>query len=499
MEELLKNIKTLAIVCAQFGDTGKGKFVDLFSYWADIIARGTGGDNAGHTICIGDEEFIFHLIPSGILHDANNKINIIGSGTVVYPKTICDELALLESKKLSYNNLKIAYNAKLILPHHILLDRLREKTSDGSKIGTTGKGIGPTYNDFYARKGLIVNDMLNKDIFHKKLQKSMHGLLDLLQDYSQETIEEIFASDHLENGIYYDYGSKYLFDMHSLLEKYFEYGKKLQYLISDTDNFIRDNLGKKNILLEGAQGALLSIDHGTYPYVTSSDATGSGLAKGVGLMERDIDLTLGIIKGFYMTRVGKGPFPSELGGLQSESWCNNFCSTREDENFIVNTSIRNATDFIQGIIIRKNGNEYGATTKRLRRTGWLDLPLLEYSSQFLPDKNIILTKLDVLSNCETINICYAYKYDGPDYLIGNTLLERGDQINKAIMLNEILENCQPLYRSFPGWQTDISKIKEYEDLPIELKNILEYIKNTTNIKPKIISVGPQREETIYIN
>lgn len=497
MEKLVEKKQVIAITCDQWGDTGKGKFVDLFASWADIIARGTGGDNAGHTICFQGSTYVFHIVPSGILFDRDGKVNIIGSGTVIYPKTLCQELDLLTAKELSYDNLMLALNAKLILPTHILLDRIREKTKDG-KIGTTGKGIGPAYMDHVGRKGLIINDLLNPEIFAAKLKKHLVEKRLFLKNYDPFVIKEIMAHEHLECGAYYS--EKDIFDEEAIIYKYLRYGRRLRALIKDTDTFLKKayQQGSK-ILLEGAQGNLLSIDYGTYPYVTSSDCSIAGLAKGVGLSVKNIDLSLGIIKGFYMTRVGEGPFPTEMGGKESDLWCNGGYATREieDEKY-GSVSIHSKNDFEQGVGIRIRGNEYGATTKRPRRTGWLDLPLLMHSLDCC-SRDIILTKLDVLNEYETIKICVGYNYEGPIFNFGETVLMPGDYLTKAIPNYEVLKHCVPVYREFPGWQCELKDKKSFAMLPPELREILEFIAGYIRIRPRIISVGADREETIFVD
>ncbi|MHB8903620.1 MAG: adenylosuccinate synthetase, partial [Patescibacteria group bacterium] len=311
-EEFSRKFKVIAIICLQFGDTGKGKFIHLLAWlWAHIVARTTGGDNAGHTFFHKGKEIILHLLPCGMPFDSKGVINIIGSGVAFYPKAAVDEIKMLLSLGLTCDNLKIALNAKLLLPHHILLDRLGELGAGKEKIGSTGKGIQPCYTDFIARKGLILNDVLNPETFRKKLEHSMKSVQAMLSShvfFGQKEVKEIMFHSHLENGLYYSEDG--ILNIEAIIARYVEYGEYLRKYICDTDNFLRNKLGKANILLEGSQGYLLSIDHGTYPYVTSSDCSPAGLAKGAGLRETDIDVSFGIIKGFYETRVGCGPFPT---------------------------------------------------------------------------------------------------------------------------------------------------------------------------------------------
>jgi len=495
--KMLDNVWTLALTCLQFGDSGKGKLVDVFAWWADIIGRGTGGDNCGHSIEAEGKKLIVHSIPSGILYDSIGKINIIGSGVVVYPKSVIKEMAMLREMNLTYNNLRIAYNAKLILPTEIVLDRVRESLSGSGKIGSTGKGIGPAYADFVDRQGLIVNDLLNREFLASKLRRHLNYKKLILQNCDRDLLKSIMDHEHLECGLYYD--EKDIFNFDAIYETYLDYGHELKQYISDTDTFIRESLGKKKILLEGAQGSMLSIKHGTYPFVTSSDCTVAGLAQGVGLKESDVDLSLGIIKGFYMTRVGAGPFPTEMGGLESDNWCNGGEANREIEATLYAKSSVEArkSELYQGIALRIAGNEYGATTKRPRRVGWLDLPLLRYTLSF-NSLNIILTKLDILNDYKEIRVCDYYEYWGPDIFYAGKKIKNGDRIDVAIPYAEILKNCHPVYVNFEGWQSDLCDCTDYESLPEKLKIILEFIVNGTGINPRIISIGPDREETIFI-
>ena len=496
--KLLNNVLTLAIVCNQWGDTGKGKFVDLFAEWADIIARGTGGANAGHTIRINGKEYIFHLVPSGILWDSDGKINIIGSGVAFDPKIAIEELAILKKEGKSYDKLQISLNAHLVLPQHLVMDRVKESDSDTGKIGTTGRGIGPLYVDHYDRIGLVVNDLLNKDIFAKKLKRNLAGKIKQLHLSDPNIVEKVMRHEHLENGIFYHPNE--VFDVDAIIERYLKYGKELREMISDTEEFMRTSVNKnQKILLEGAQGLLLSVDYGTYPYVTSSDCSVSGLAKGVGISEKNIDLTLGIVKAFYMTRVGEGAFPTEIGGEESAEWCGRKDIAEEVEKIKFQQGTVNSKDeFSQGVHIRMAGNEYGATTGRPRRVGWLDLPLLRYAIKHNgPD--VILTKLDVLSECETIKICLTHRYEGPNYSIGFKTFNTGSASWIATPNDEILRHCFPIYQTFPGWERDIRGVTDFSCLPKKFKNILDYIAKKAGVNVKILSVGPDRNETIFMD
>jgi len=491
---LLDGVSTLAIVCTQWGDTGKGKFVDFFAEWADIIARGTGGANAGHTIVIGGKTYVFHLIPSGILYDSAGKINVIGNGVAFDPRILIEELAILAQEGLSFNNLLIAHNARLVLPQHILMDRLRENSLDGSRIGTTGRGIGPAYVDHYARVGLTVNDMLNVDSLRRKLERNLAEKRKLLTHYDPLLIQQIMDHPHLGAGAFF-HPSKF-FDDDAIVEQYLMYGETLRLLIKDTDQILHDAVGKKRILLEGAQGTLLSIDYGTYPFVTASDCSVQGLARGVGIRERHVDRAFGIVKAFYMTRVGEGPFPTEIGGEQSAKWCNDPLTTKDREaELYPDASVNSSDPFEQGIGIRRAGYEYGRTTRRPRRTGWLDLPLLRYSLRY-SGRDAILTKLDVLDNCEMIQICTSYRYDGPPYSIGEQQLVPGTMLRIAIPHVEVMRYCVPQYRSFRGWCRNTSDAKAFRELPIQLRELILFVAREADLNIVLLSVGPDREQTI---
>ena len=463
--------KTLAIVCNQWGDTGKGKFVDYFAaHWADFVVRGNGGANAGHTIVIDEQKHIFHMVPSGILHDDHGVVNVIGRGVAFDPITLVEELKLLDQHSKSYGHLKISHRAKLVLPYHKLADQAHNAAGKTFNIGTTGRGIGPCYTDYIARRGLIVNDLLNPEIFRQKVSQALLAWQPLMNGVALPTVDEI-------------------------AEQYLALGAKLASFITNTDALIADVKGKKHILLEGAQGLLLSVHHGSYPYVTSSDCSVAGLANGAGLTAGDVDETLCIVKAFYMTRVGEGPFPTELGGNASADWCRTH--TKDDEARDYSAATVNDTDeFAQGVAIRRAGGEYGATTGRPRRTGWLDLPVLRYAKQ-INGPEIILTKIDVLSGCQKIKLATAYRYDGPDYRYGETTIKKGDRLTTALPDSFILDHCQPEYQEFDGWSEDISSITTYDALPAAVREIINFIEKETATQAVIISVGPEREQTIF--
>ncbi|MBM3233930.1 adenylosuccinate synthase [Candidatus Pacearchaeota archaeon] len=498
LEEFLAGKNVVAVVCNQWGDTGKGKIVDLIaSEWADFIVRGTGGANAGHTINIGGEETIFHIIPSGILHDSEGKINVIGNGVAFDPREVVEEIEKLEKKGKTYNGLRIAYNGRLVLPQHIVADALGELVAGKSRIGTTMRGIGPVYSDHVARRGLFVNDMLNPDVLRSGLEKSLQMHVAVLKGMgispTSQAFFEIMHDSRLENGAFYH--QENFFDIDAIIEAYRKYGERLKDFIADTDEIVRKaRTQEKRVLLEGAQGLLLSIDYGSYPYVTSSECSIPGLAKGVGLSEKDVDLVLGVVKAPYMTRVGGGPFPTEIGGKKSEEWCSSHTRQDEEKEF-ADASVNDADEFRRGVAVRRDGGEYGATTKRPRRTGWLDLPLLRYAIQ-VNGSDIVLTKLQVFDTADTIKICHGYIYQGDNYQLGRRTLKRGDLLEVAIPDAEVLRHCQPLYTKFRGWKTPTADIKDYDALPQKLRDVVEFIEKEAGVRARILSMGPDRNQTI---
>ncbi len=496
LDKFLQGKKCLAVVCNQWGDTGKGKLVDLLSTWADIIIRGTGGANAGHTIVVGDQKHIFHLLPSGILHDTVGKINVIGRGVAFDPQAVTDELNILQTAGIDVKNLKISHQAPLILPYHILIDRIGDKEQ---KIGTTGRGIGPLYTDYTARQTLFVNDIFNKEIFREKLAKYLASKQSILSGLDKNIAKEVLSHPHLGSGIYFN--NETILDLEAIVAKYTgDFATRLKSYIIDLESFVQTALAdNKKILLEGAQGTLLSIDHGTTKYQTSSDCTIAGLAKGSALRENQIDHVFGIAKAFYMTRVGHGPFPSEFGGLESEKYCEQGI-TREQEKAEHKDKIDeyiNSDDQLKiGIAVRLLGDEYGATTGRTRRNGWLDLVALKYAMGY-NSRSLVLTKVDVLDKFKKIKLCVAYKYNGPNIFYAGKELETGQQIDFFPRFSEILYNCEPVYQEFDGWQTAISRIENYADLPQAIKKIVEFVEQYTGGQIDIISVGPDREQTIF--
>lgn len=418
------------LVGCQWGDEGKGKIVDILSENYDIVTRYQGGANAGHTVEIGDNQYILHLIPSGILR--NNVKCVIGNGVVVDPIALLEEIKLLKENGINVEGrLFISHNAHLIMPYHKLLDSISE--SSKKKIGTTGRGIGPCYVDKYARKGIRIVDLLNKEILERKIRDNLEEKNALLKK----------VYDHV--GL----------DADKIINEYIQFDKAIDKYITDVplmlNNSIRDG---KSILLEGAQGALLDVDHGTYPYVTSSSPTSGGACTGSGIPPNKITSVFGIVKA-YTTRVGNGPFPTELTNDVGEK-------------------------------LRKEGAEYGATTGRPRRCGWFDAFLVSYSAMINGIDSVAITKLDVLATFESIKVCVGYKLNGKS-------------LNSFPTDVEQLNNITPVYETLYGWMEDISKCKSYDELPQKTKDYLEFISDHANIKIEIISVGPKRKQTFTVN
>ena len=522
VKEFLQDVQVLAIVCNQWGDTGKGKFVDYFaSKWADLIVRGTGGANAGHTIEIDGQSYVFHLTPSGIMLCNEGKTSVIGNGVAFSPEVFDQELRLLDEHGVPYQNkLFISHRAKLDLVQHRLMDWAWEHVSaqlegGNKRVGTTGRGIGPTYADFVSRFGLTLNDLLNKDAFAEGLKKDLAQKVTYLKGLDPDLVKEKMHSEKLGGGMFYS-NKRNIFDLDAILGFYMKYQRKLSGMIKDTDAIVKRSLEKgDNLLLEGAQGLLLSILYGTYPYVTSSDCSIEGLASGCGLTLRDVDLTLGIVKAPYMTRVGEGPFPTEFGGKKSSKRCGDGQHTLESElreyniPFIfdgekikydhnhpkIRELMKSDDSFSRGMGIRFAGHEYGATTGRPRRCGRLDLPLLRYAMG-INGKEIVLSKPDVLDGCEEIEICDYYIYEGPMYRVGGRTLNKGDMIDIAIPDARVLEHCKPHYVTHDGWCSDISDVKVYSDFPRKFRGIVDYIERSSGGHIRAVSVAPGREKMI---
>lgn len=419
-------MSTVIIIGAQWGDEGKGKIVDFLTQKCDYVVRFQGGCNAGHTVVVDDKKYILHLIPSGILH--KNKKCIIGNGVVLDPAALLKEIDTLNNKGIKIdNNLYIAKNCHLIMPYHIAIEEESEKNG---KIGTTKKGIGPCYTDKIARNGVRMIDLLYPDILMNKIKVNLEIVNFLLVNF---------------------YNSKPLNEEH-IFSQYLDYAEKLKYYISDTDILINNAIDEgRNVLFEGAQGTLLDIDHGTYPYVTSSNTIAGGACTGTGVSPKKIDRIIGIVKA-YTTRVGEGPFPTEIKNNLGET-------------------------------IRQKGGEYGATTGRPRRCGWLDLVGLKHAVRVNCFTGIAITKLDILNGIDKLKVCVGYKYTN----------RRIDEFPKEL---EILKHCEPIYEELPGWKEEIQGVKEFDQLPENAKAYLNFIEDFLKVKIQIISTGQKRDEII---
>lgn len=417
------------LVGSQWGDEGKGKIVDILSEKYKIVARYQGGANAGHTVIIGDKQYILHLIPSGILRD--DVICVIGNGVVIDPSALLEEIELLEKNGINVEGrLYISHNAHLIMPYHKLLDSISE--SGEQKIGTTGRGIGPCYIDKFARKGIRIVDLLDRAELEKKIRANLKE--------KNELLKKVYEHEGL--------------DVDSIVKDYLEFDKAIDKYIKDVPAFLNQALNEgKSVLLEGAQGTLLDIDHGTYPFVTSSSPTSGGACTGTGIPPTKIDSVIGIVKA-YTTRVGNGPFPTELLNEEGER-------------------------------LRKIGAEFGATTGRPRRCGWYDAFLVAYSQMVNGITSVAITKLDVLSGFEKIKVCIGYE------LNGKRLKSYPSSVDQ-------LSSVTPIYEELDGWDEDISNCLSYDELPAKTKEYLEFIAKHSGIKIDIISVGPKRKQTFFV-
>lgn len=423
------------IVGAQWGDEGKGKIVDHLSENADIVARYQGGANAGHTVVvptrtpngITSKEYVLHLIPSGIFH--KHVTCVIGNGVVLDPVALMAEIDQLHQLGIDVKGrLLISHNAHLIMPYHKLLDSIREQGEE--KIGTTGRGIGPAYIDKYARTGIRVVDLLDRDILGKKLKRNI--------EEKNQILSKLYNSKEL--------------DVDAMIHEYQEFDKKIDEYVTDTSLYLHNALKKKKkILAEGAQGALLDVDHGTYPFVTSSNPTSGGACTGLGIPPTAIESVVGVVKA-YSTRVGNGPFPSELNDTT-------------------------------GKLLRTTGGEYGATTGRPRRCGWLDIVSLRYSLRINGIQKIAITKLDVLDQFEEIKVCVGYT-------VGRKKVQ-----NFPTDLH-MLELVQPQYRTFEGWKSTTSGVRSYSKLPLRARAFIEAMATLLQTKVWMVSVGARRDQTL---
>ena len=421
-------MSTYVIVGTQWGDEGKGKIIDVLSPKADYIVRYQGGNNAGHTVVVNDDKFILHLLPSGIINSKGKCV--IGAGVVVDIDVLLEEIAVLEKRGMKLDNLFIDERAHIIMPYHIEIDKAKEEAMGENKIGTTQRGIGPCYIDKIARNGIRIGDLLEPERFSDKLTWNVLEKNDMLVRYGKPT-----------------------FDLEELYNKFMELADKIKFRIIDGVVEINEAIEeKKLVLFEGAQALMLDIDYGTYPYVTSSSPTAGGVTTGVGVSPRKIERILGVMKA-YVTRVGEGTFPTEQDNEIGEK-------------------------------LRAIGHEYGATTGRPRRCGWLDLVIGRYAVLINGLTDIVLTKIDVLTGFEKIKVAVGYEIDG--------------KVHTSYPGN--LRKSKPLkivYEELDGWMEDITQIKNYEELPENCKKYIEYIENKLNCNVSMVSVGPERSQNIY--
>lgn len=421
-------MSAVVLIGAQWGDEGKGKITDFLAEKADVVVRYQGGSNAGHTVVVDDQEYKLHLVPSGILYPGT--ICVVGNSVVVDPEVLLKEIKDLNQRGISTDNLRISDRAQVIMPYHRRLDEVQEETKGTNKIGTTKRGIGPCYTDKASRVGIRICDLLEKEVFEEKLEANLSEKNTLLK--------KVYGVDG--------------FNKKDIMEKYAEYTEKMRQYIADTSIVVNETIDQgKKVLFEGAQGTLLDIDHGTYPFVTSSHPVAGGACTGAGVGPTKISKVIGVAKA-YTTRVGEGPFPTEL-----------FDAT--------------------GDKIRNQGAEFGTTTGRPRRCGWFDAVILRYSARLSGLTGIALTKLDVLDQLDEIKICAGYEYQG--------------QVLKEFPASlKTLAECRPVYEVMEGWKADTTNARTYEDLPENARRYIKRIEELVGVKISIVAVGPGRSQTI---
>ncbi len=424
----MAKLNSLAVMGAQWGDEGKGKIIDFLAPRADVVARFQGGNNAGHTVVVKDEVFKLHHVPSGILNPGT--LCVLGNGMVINPLVLAEEIGGLERRGIDTTNLRISGKAHLILEYHMALDEADEKFLGDRKIGTTGRGIGPAYADKAYRRGLRMMDFADFERFESRLAEVLHLQNRILQKV-------------------YDHPG---FNLEELLERYRPVSARLRPLVVDAALLIEQKLsGRKKVLFEGAQGTLLDVDHGTYPYVTASSTITGAIGTGLGIGTHRIGEVIGVMKA-YTTRVGSGPFPTEDRGELGDR-------------------------------LRDRGGEFGTTTGRPRRCGWFDAVVARYAARVNGLSGLAVTKLDVLSGLEKLYLAAAYRC-------------RGEEISELPVDLTMLGQCEPLYQELPGWKEDITQARHLEDLPIAARAYLQAIEETVGVRVALISVGPERSQTI---
>jgi adenylosuccinate synthase len=423
-------VPAIVLLGAQWGDEGKGKATDILGDRVKYVVRYQGGNNAGHTVVIGDQKYALHLLPSGIL--TPTCIPVIGNGVVIDPAVLLEEIRGLNERGVDTSNLKISTNAHLITPYHRTIDKVSERFLGKAKIGTTGRGIGPAYADKINRIGIRVQDLFDTSILRQKIEGA-------LKDKNQVLVK-VFNRKGLE--------------IDEILKEYLEYAEILRPYVTDTSLLLNQALERgENILLEGSQGTLLDVDHGTYPFVTSSNPTAGGASTGSGIGPTKISRVIGIVKA-YTTRVGSGPFPTELFDEDGEK-------------------------------LRSIGDEVGVTTGRARRCGWYDAPIARYAVRINGLTDFFLTKLDVLTGWEKIPVCVAYEIDGK-------------RVEELPASQSDFHHAKPIYEYLPGWSEDISKARKLSDLPVNAQGYIKFLEEISGAPMSAIGVGPGRDETIQI-
>lgn len=420
------------VIGSQWGDEGKAKVVDFLTLEADVIIRFQGGANAGHTVKVEDKEFVFHLIPSGIMHA--EKYCVIGNGVVLDPIQTLKEIDDIRSKGIEpMGRIKIADNAHVVLPWHIAMDKLKEAKAGKDAIGTTGRGIGPCYSDKVNRHGVRVGDLLD--------EKELRPRVMAIANFRNEEFAKMFGADPI--------------DPETVIAEYLEYGRLLAPYVCDATAFLRQEMKSgKRFIFEGAQGTILDVDHGTYPFVTSSNTVAGSACCGSGLGPTVIDQVVGVVKA-YTTRVGNGPFPTELG-----------CDVGEE--------------------LRKVGGEFGATTGRPRRCGWFDAPVVRKAAVVNGLTHLAITKMDVMDHFSEIKICTHYRCDGQDLELIPSQLSK-------------VSRCEPVYEVWPGWNCDTSKCRSWDELPENAKKYLNRLSELVEVKIGMVSVGARRDQSIIVD
>ena len=425
-------MSNVAIIGAQWGDEGKGKIVDLFTHDADVIVRFQGGNNAGHTLVVNGKKTVLHLVPSGALHP--DKLCVIGNGVVVDPEVLIDEISALKAQGHLANDeqIRISEQAHVIMPYHKLIDQARERLRGEGMIGTTGRGIGPAYEDKVARVGIRFVDLLEEDTFREKLERNIQE--------KNFYLKAILKEKALQFGLIHD--------------DYCRFRDQLHRYVTNTGLLLDQKIrAGKRVLFEGAQGTLLDVDHGTYPYVTSSSTITGGACSGSGVGPQHIQQVIGISKA-YTTRVGSGPFPTELDGPEGET-------------------------------LRREGAEFGATTGRSRRCGWFDAVGVRHAVRMNGMTGIALTKLDVLTGFKKIPICTAYRYEGK-------------RIDEFPASSKVMQGAEPVYEEMDGWDTALDNVRKFTDLPLTARNYVKRIEEVIGSEIILVSVGPGREQTILL-